>query len=291
MEFERRESAGTLVFRLIYPYLLYLFISLAVELIIVMPHCMELIEGSVGLDYDAVMDIVEDYIYSQAMRLTAISAVVVVPILYFFYVRDRKYWPVKEYAQCRQQPAVKYVYVALFGLILSLAFNNLFDMISISDISENFSDVSLAIDSAPLVWQVLATVVAAPLVEELLFRGLIYKRLRRHFRPLYCALISSLIFGITHGNLVQFLYAFAVGMALAYVFERYKNLWAPVLLHAMANLTAVTLAGMIGMIDSMVLRTLVVALELALSYGVFKLISQKVTDDYKTDDYKMEENS
>lgn len=279
MEYERVETTGTLVFRLIYPYLVYLGISLVVELMIVMPHCLDIINDSAGLDYYTVMNMVEDYIYSNALMLTAISSAFCAPVLYLFYARDRKYWPVKEFTMYKKQPAVKYLYVILFGVIISLAYNSLFELFSVSEISDGFNSVSSAIESSPVIWQILATVVAAPVVEELVFRGLIYKRLRRHYNAVLCALVSSIVFGITHGNIVQFLYAFIVGMALAYVFEKYNNLWAPILLHAMANLTAVTIAGVIADIDNEFLRVAAVAIEIALSFGAYKLIEQKVTQD------------
>ena len=51
--------------------------------------------------------------------------------------------------------------------------------------------------------------------------------------------ISALIFGIIHGNVVQGIYAFIIGICLAYIYERYNTLLAAVLFHMSANLMSV----------------------------------------------------
>lgn len=52
-------------------------------------------------------------------------------------------------------------------------------------------------------------------------------------------IVSALFFGAFHGNLVQFVYAFIIGLMLAYVYEKFKTIWAPVIFHIGANLISV----------------------------------------------------
>ena len=54
---------------------------------------------------------------------------------------------------------------------------------------------------------ILSMGIIAPLAEEIVFRWLIYLRLRDYMRMGAAAVISGLIFGIYHGNLVQAVYA------------------------------------------------------------------------------------
>lgn len=279
MNSEKRETPGVLVFRAIYPFFVYFFIALAVELAIILPQSIGLINEWMGMGYQEILDKLQEYIYGQAMFLTAVSSFVTLPVLYYFYVRDKKYWPVKVFTEGKKQPAVNYVYVIVLGFIVSLAFNNLFDITGLTHVSDTYNRFESAIDNSSYLWRVLATVVAAPLVEEMVFRGLMYKRLRRCLGRWQCIVISALAFGITHGNIVQFLYAFSVGILLAYVYEIYKNLWAPVILHAMANLTAVTLAPFINNVESGTLRALIVALEIALAYGALVLMNKKTANN------------
>ena len=74
----------------------------------------------------------------------------------------------------------------------------------------------------------------APVVEEIVFRGCILRGLERYGKW-FAVLISALLFGVFHGNLIQSPYAFLVGLVLGYVAIRYNIVWAMVL-HMINNL-------------------------------------------------------
>ena len=76
--------------------------------------------------------------------------------------------------------------------------------------------------------------ILAPVTEEILFRGLI-QRSMLPFGKKFAILVSSLTFGLFHGNLLQTPYAFVVGLVLGYVAAEYNILWAMVL-HMINNL-------------------------------------------------------
>ena len=69
---------------------------------------------------------------------------------------------------------------------------------------------------AELLWM---TLVLAPILEEGAFRLVLYGWLRRFMAFLPAAVISSLAFGIYHGNWIQGTYAFLLGMVLAWGYE------------------------------------------------------------------------
>ena len=97
---------------------------------------------------------------------------------------------------------------------------------------------STAIFSAPFWFQILGFGVITSVAEEYLFRGLIFKRYRETGGFVRSMILSSLVFAIVHSNLVQFIYAFALGALCAYVYEKFGTLKAPIALHIVANLTA-----------------------------------------------------
>lgn len=84
--------------------------------------------------------------------------------------------------------------------------------------------------------------IIAPIVEEIIFRWLIYLRLRDYLRVTGAAAISALIFGIYHGNVIQAVYASLLGVAFAYILEASGNLWSCVLLHIGANIWSLILS-------------------------------------------------
>lgn len=78
--------------------------------------------------------------------------------------------------------------------------------------------------------------IVAPLAEEMIFRWLVYLRLRDCMHIVGAAVLSGAIFGIYHGNLIQAIYATIMGAAFAYFMEITGSLASCVLLHMGANL-------------------------------------------------------
>lgn len=87
--------------------------------------------------------------------------------------------------------------------------------------------------------------IAAPLSEELLFRGILFERLRMALPFFWAALGSAAFFGLVHGNWAQGIYAALMGLILAWLYEKKNRLWEPVLFHSAANLTAMLMRGLL----------------------------------------------
>lgn len=75
-----------------------------------------------------------------------------------------------------------------------------------------------------------------PIVEELFYRGLIYKGLRQRYNIWLAILVSSLFFGIAHLDLIQGILAFVMGLFLALLYEKSNSLYIPILMHILNNL-------------------------------------------------------
>ncbi len=89
--------------------------------------------------------------------------------------------------------------------------------------------------------QLLGPGLLVPLTEELIFRGLLYGRMRTRLQMKQAVLLSALLFAFYHGNPVQILYAFPMALLLAILYERGESLIYPILFHMGANLTAIFL--------------------------------------------------
>ena len=76
---------------------------------------------------------------------------------------------------------------------------------------------------------------AAPFGEELLFRGILYSMFRERWGIWIGVLVSSLLFGLIHGNLAVGLTGFLLGILTAIVFEYSDSLWTAVLVHTLNN--------------------------------------------------------
>lgn len=89
----------------------------------------------------------------------------------------------------------------------------------------------------------LCTGCIIPFVEEFLFRRALYGTLReeKHLGCLGAALMSSVLFGLYHGRLLQGIYAGLLGLLLACLYQCTGTLTASVIVHAAANSSAVLL--------------------------------------------------
>ena len=89
----------------------------------------------------------------------------------------------------------------------------------------------------------LAAVIIAPILEELIFRGLMFTRFCRGMPAPAALILASTIFGALHGTLLWASYGFIGGIAMTLVFMKYRSLYAAMLLHAVFNLFGGYLIG------------------------------------------------
>ena len=94
-------------------------------------------------------------------------------------------------------------------------------------------------DMKNLLLLILGTVILGPAAEEMIFRGMLFRRAAYYAGMRKGILLSALCFGIYHGNVIQFLYAFLLGFLLAFVYERSGDLRAAVAAHMSVNAWAV----------------------------------------------------
>jgi membrane protease YdiL (CAAX protease family) len=86
----------------------------------------------------------------------------------------------------------------------------------------------------------LATV-AAPFMEEFLYRGFLFNALLRYAPVWLAALVSGVLFGLSHGSSSAWIPLAASGVVLAYVYQRSGSLTASMISHSLFNLVNVAL--------------------------------------------------
>lgn len=85
---------------------------------------------------------------------------------------------------------------------------------------------------------IIATAVVPALVEEFACRGIVLGSLKRYGEG-FALIVSSIVFGLMHGNFQQIPFAFFVGLALGFVTLKTGNLWTAVFIHGTNNLISV----------------------------------------------------
>ena len=112
---------------------------------------------------------------------------------------------------------------------------------------ETFNTEMGAFENGDYIWMLLEVSIIGPMVEELLFRGLVFHFVERDTGKEGAAIfISALLFGIWHGIFVQGVYTFLIGLVLGYLYAKTRKLIWPFLVHLVNNFSGTLPPGFDG---------------------------------------------
>jgi len=181
---------------------------------------------------------VDKIIGKYGLVVTLISVIVCFPFFVHFIKKDRKYYQEKENLNIFKLNKEILFFAFLIGIFASMGISKLVTLFPIDNILGSYQKVQTSFSENTLPLQIIVLVIAGPILEELLFRGIIFYRIKKYTDAITGAYISSIIFGIYHFNLVQGLYGAMLGILLSFVYEKQKSILAPIILHIGANLAA-----------------------------------------------------
>lgn len=107
---------------------------------------------------------------------------------------------------------------------------------------QDYDKTISSILSGNLALVLLFTILIAPVTEELIFRGVMMNSLMPSIPFIYANILQAAFFGLYHLNVIQSIYAFATGMALGYVYYKYRSILASILLHMFINASSYLLS-------------------------------------------------
>ncbi|MEG0805102.1 MAG: type II CAAX endopeptidase family protein [Lachnospiraceae bacterium] len=170
----------------------------------------------------------KDYMIMQSMIELAC-----IPVVAYFYKMTQK--PPKRKAHNRIPEAAAVIAAVCF----SVAINNFIALTPLKELSGEFQEINTLFYSGTLFVEILAAGILAPITEELLFRGVVQGRIRMVWGGRIGIIASSLIFGITHFNIVQCIYGTLLGIIFAIIVESTGKVRIAVFCHMAANVVAI----------------------------------------------------
>ncbi|MGN1267114.1 MAG: lysostaphin resistance A-like protein [Dorea sp.] len=185
--------------------------------------------------YEVIMEQAVEYL----VYVDGIAAILTIPILLIMFYRDKAKEKTLGVVQNKKAELWKYGGAIVMSLTMCLGLNNLILLAGFGSQDEVYQETMELLYSAPFGVQIVCLAILAPICEELVFRGLMFRRLRVQTSFMQAALYSSIVFAFIHGNMVQMIYAFIMGMMFAYLYEKYGSFKAPVIAHIAANLLSV----------------------------------------------------
>lgn len=139
----------------------------------------------------------------------------------------------------------------------------------------------------------ISTAVVPALVEEFACRGIMFGMLLKHGEA-FALIVSSVVFGLLHGNFEQIPFAFLVGLVLGLIRIKTGSIWVCVLVHAFNNFVSVVfnyLPDIGSMAENMAYMIFLILCLAAALYGMLSLSRNSDIYRLKGDDSGIEEKS
>lgn len=209
-------------------------------------------------------------------------------VLWILRMRSRKRGStlMKEATLFLEEPDLKFGFrCMLFGVCLAVAFSAFLSVVPlpqwlIGSYAERTSEI---FERTDFILSLLVIGVVAPLIEEIVFRGYMINRLLGWYSEKQAILISSIVFGMFHVNLLWVIYAAVMGFLLAAVAVKKDNILYSICLHLGFNLPSLitVTAETLGMGDSFFFqsRLLVAVYGVITACGVYLLYRRYRTEE------------
>lgn len=129
-----------------------------------------------------------------------------------------------------------------------------------------------------LILQFLSLALIGPVLEEIIFRGIVLKRLSKMMKLPAAVILQALIFGVIHFNITQGIYAFFLGIIIGVIYIWFDSIWAAIAVHVFFNATSVMISYIAGDAETDAFVFLIMAAAaFVVSTGIMFLLAGKKT--------------
>jgi membrane protease YdiL (CAAX protease family) len=142
----------------------------------------------------------------------------------------KKWWQIKSFAFKRASTQV-YLLILPMVVALSVIVESISSLIPMPEQIQRMFDQMIQLNLPGY----LTIAIAAPILEELIFRGVILKRFLQNYSPTTAILLSATIFGIAHLNPWQFIGAFAIGILIGWIYLKTQSVLPGIFIHFANN--------------------------------------------------------
>ena len=166
------------------------------------------------------------FINNHTLLIMFITSIIFIPLFYLIF---KKY---KTNINLNINIVIKYI---LLAILISIIYNLYLSIITNYQISK-----------LPIIVQIISSGIIGPIIEELLFRGVIYNKLKEFNSIKKAMIISTIIFSIVHFNIMDIIYTVFIGYILVYIYEKHHTLKYSISFHITANISVILLSLIIS---------------------------------------------
>lgn len=239
---------------LVHPFLGFQFIILAANIFAIFPVIL-LIVGYILMGKASKLSEADSHEMQTVMTGTIALTLLIQNILTVYVVKFfvTKYGDTLTQIGLPRRPSRKQITMGIgFGLILlivaqgiGVGFEELLKqnlnpktLKSLQEMGKSFEAGRMFLEITNPFWKLLFFIggaIAAPIGEEIFFRGFLYNALRKNMGIALAVFLNGLCFALIHASPLAIIVIIPMGMALAYVYEKTRSLWVTILMHAVNN--------------------------------------------------------
>lgn len=172
------------------------------------------------------------YAFAWALFLTNLIAA---PLIIFMTTRNKRYWDI--FKKGKKATPWMTVLWGILGFFMAMAGQMIAGIIEIAlgiePGSENTALLSEVAKLSPII--IFSIVIFAPLLEEIVFRRVLFGSIYTKTNFWIAALVSGIVFAAVHGELQHLLIYLAPGFVFAFIYHHTKRIWAPIIAHFLMN--------------------------------------------------------
>ena len=211
-------------------------------------------------DVDALADAIIELILKTAVPGLIFASIICI-IVFVVYKKLNK-----ETLDIKKIEGDRAIFSIGFGLVLNVAISLVLALLSslIPQSATDALDTSLSIAlNGNFFVLILGTGILVPIMEEIIFRHGMHKTISQS-NIIVGYIVSALVFGIMHGNIIQGAYAAILGFIFAVVLTKTDNIWYPILMHMAINSSSTIAMQVIDVMPELTFMVLMAIIGLAI---------------------------
>ena len=204
------------------------------------------------------IDIINTNFYKYDLNNYLNSKALVISILIFIIYGSIFYLVYRKYIKKSKFKFNDIIKIVMLAFIIATFYNAFIYLINnVVHISDNYN-----ISDIPIIIQIISSGLIGPIVEELLFRGIVYNKLKGIFTLNKAKFYTSILFALMHfPNIVTVIYTFFLSLIFIYLYDKYKTLKAPIIFHIVINITSIIMVYIL-LFNSIILNSLIIIISL-----------------------------
>lgn len=182
------------------------------------------------------------FFQTNSLLITTIAWVVTFIVILLVYFVSKK--NIINETKLNKGISIKMIVICIIcGIGINVSIDGILTLINIYDLVPEYEQLMTSINNNEFYKTLIFVGILSPVFEELLYRGIIFNKLRTGFSIFGAVMIQALFFGIGHMNLVQGTYAFLIGILFGYVVAWTGSLYSSIILHITINVLSAVITN------------------------------------------------